>query len=163
MQYDILRTPAGNYRRSGTAGPRAICTTFAWWSSQPELCNQSSFSSFPMELLSSLSLAVVSGKLFSEKNKSDSVFWSAGHNRQSFYFNLPCWRVQLSVNKISLITDAPSRTMSNTSGPRKKWHESKHLRKRAAFLLEDPDLIPTDVCFRIRTESGKIKEVRGHK
>ena len=54
--------------------------------------------------------------------------------------------------------------MSGTTGPRKKsWHESKQLRKRAAFLLEDPSLIPTDVCFRIRTGSGKIKELRGHK
>ena len=55
-------------------------------------------------------------------------------------------------------------TMSGRAGRRvKSWHESKHLRKRAAFLLEDPNLIPTDVCFRIRTNNRKIKVVRGHK
>ena len=54
--------------------------------------------------------------------------------------------------------------MPGTTGPRKKsWHESKQLKKRAAFLLADLNLIPTDVCFRIRTKTGKIKEVHGHK
>ena len=56
------------------------------------------------------------------------------------------------------------RTMFAADGPRKKlWHESKHLRKRVAFLLEDPDLIPTDVCFRIAERNDKVEEVQGHR
>ena len=54
--------------------------------------------------------------------------------------------------------------MAGKSSQRKKaWHESKHLRKRAAFLLENLDLIPTDVCFRLMTKDETVEEVHGHK
>ena len=54
--------------------------------------------------------------------------------------------------------------MSKSASPRiKSWHESKKLRKRAAFLLDNLDLIPTDVCFRITTADGMAEEFHGHK
>ena len=91
-------------------------------------------------------------------------------NSSSIHFSLSCSAV-LPKRLLYRAEDhyrqdifAKRRTMSDASGKRKKsWHESKRLRKRAAFLLNDPDLIPTDVCFRIRTEDRKIKEVHGHK
>ena len=54
--------------------------------------------------------------------------------------------------------------MSKSASPRiKSWHESKKLRKRAAFLLDNLDLIPTDVCFRITTQEEMTEEFHGHK
>ncbi|GAU92758.1 hypothetical protein RvY_04801 [Ramazzottius varieornatus] len=49
------------------------------------------------------------------------------------------------------------------AAPRKKlWHESKYLRKRAAFLLDDVDLIPTDVSFRVGKGQNAVL-IHGHK
>ena len=51
---------------------------------------------------------------------------------------------------------------ASSAESKKAWHMSKKLLKRVAFLLDNPDIIPTDICFQVG--EGAISDyIHGHK
>ena len=59
-------------------------------------------------------------------------------------------------------TEATALTASSSAERKKAWHESKKLLKRVAFLLDNPDIIPTDICFQVG-EGASAEHIHGHK
>ena len=58
--------------------------------------------------------------------------------------------------------DDSSEGEASSAARKKAWHESKKLLKRVAFLLDNPDIIPTDICFQVG-EGASAEHIHGHK